>query len=118
MEAFIILFIISVQFSICFFGVKYLSELDHKIISLTEKVDEITPKIKPALNKARQAFSTINNFMEKVYKQRNKLKLIRNIMLLKSLVAAIILYKKRKNIFKFFSVYNIVSKFTKAIMAV
>ena len=118
MEALLILIIISVQFAIGYIGVKRLSELENKIILFTEKIDEITPKIKPAFEKARETFAIINKFMEKFFKHRSKLKMYRNIMLLKSIIVALILYKKRKNIFKFFSVYNIVSNFTKAIMEV
>lgn len=116
MESILILLIISIQSAIVYFGVKYLSLLNEKIISLNEKVLEITPKITPAFDKAKSAFHMVNTLFEKFFKHKNKIKVYRNIMILKSLVVAIILYKKRKSLFNFFSLYDIISKFTKAIL--
>ena len=41
MDAILILLIISVQFSVVYFGVKYLSELNEKIIKLEQEINEL-----------------------------------------------------------------------------
>ena len=118
MEAILILFIISVQFGIIFFSVKKLTELELKIINLTNSVDNFSGKVKPAFEQLRSVLQKINLGFEKFYKHKNKLKMYRNLMLAKSLLVMIILYKKRKSLLSFFSVYGIVNKFTKALMVV
>lgn len=116
MEAILILLIISVQFAIVYFGVKYLSNLNNSIIAINEKILLIQPQIQPKFEQARKIFTTINNAIEKFVEKDNKLKLFRNILILKSLAVAIIIFKKRKSLFSFFSLYDIVSKFTKTIL--
>lgn len=116
MTAILILFIISVQAAIVYYGVKYLSELNDKIILLNDKVSEITPKLEPCFKKFREVLQQINKGIEGFFKHQSKIKVYKNIMILKSLVVAIMLFKKRKSILNFFSLYHIVSKFTKSIL--
>jgi len=116
MTAILILFIISVQAAIVYFGVKGLSDLNEKIINLNNKVILILPEIQPTFEKTRKVFKQINLGIEGFFKHQNKIKVYRNIMLLKSVAVAILLFKKRKSIISFFSLYDIVSKFTKSIL--
>ena len=116
MCAILILLIISIQFAIGYFSVKYLSELNEKVVTLDKKVWLVKSQIKPKFEYVRNAFVIINNVIEKYIKHQNKIVLYKNLMLIKSFVVAVILYKKRKSLISFFSLYDIISKFAKALM--
>lgn len=116
MTAILILFIISFQAALVYFGVKWLSRLNNRLIELNNEVSSFLPKIHDEFEKARNLLKILNKAVETYFKQQNKLKIYRNLMLVKSLVVTIVLYKKRKSILNFFSLYDIVSKFTKSIL--
>ncbi len=116
MTAILILFIISFQAALVYFGVKWLSQLNNRLIELNGEVSLFAPKISDEFEKARNLLKALNKAVETYFKQQNKLKVYRNLMLVKSLVVAIVLYKKRKSILNFFSLYDIVSKFAKSIL--
>ncbi len=116
MCAILILFIISFQFAIAYFGVKGLTVLNNKIVELNVKVEKLIPQIKPKFEKIRTTLQNTNKAIEAFFKHQNKIKVYRNLVLLKSIAVAIILYKKRKSLLNFFSMYDIVSKFAKSIL--
>lgn len=116
MASILILLIISAQFALAYYAIRALIRLEHKIIELNSLITEITPKICPGFQNTRKVLKKINKVADSYFKNTNKLKLLRNLFLLKSLTVAFILYKKRKNIFEFFSLYNIVNRFVKALL--
>lgn len=118
MAAILILLIISAQFAFAYFVIRGLIVLERKIAALNDAVVEFTPKIQPMFEGTRNILQKINKAVDGWFKHADKFKLMRNIMLLKSIITAFILFKKRKNILKFFSLYNIVSKFTKVILEI
>ena len=65
MDAIIILLIISFQFALIYFGVKYLSALNERIILLNEKVESFSCLVKPTFEKVRNGLSVANKVMNK-----------------------------------------------------
>ncbi len=116
MAAILILLIISAQFAICYFAVKHLLAFNEKLIKLNSAVLELKPKIRPLFKSARLVMHKANKAIEIIFKNEDKFKMIRKLMIIKSLIAAFILFKQRKNIFQFFSLYGLLTKFTKAVL--
>ncbi len=116
MGAILILLIISIQFLICYFSVKRLSDLNNNLIKLNQKVEDVSKQIPLKFDTVRQSLQYINQTLFNLYENKQKILLYRKLVLLKSTIVAIILFKKRKNILNFFSLYDIVSKFIKKIM--
>ena len=116
MDAILILAIISIQFTLLHFGVKYLSSLNKKIILLNENIELILPKIQPKFEKVRKIFSKINKITNKYFANQDKIKIIKTILLIYSLITAIIVFKKRKNPFNLYSLYDVIIKTTKALL--
>ena len=116
MEAIIILLIISFQFALIYFGVKCLSALNERLILLNEKVESLSCLIEPAFEKVRKGLAVANNVMNKYIENEGKIKVIKLILLVYSLVVAISVIRKKKNIFSFYSLYDIIIKTTKAIL--
>lgn len=116
MDAILILAIISIQFALIYFGVKYLSELNNKLIEANIKLEEIIPKIQPNFEKCRKALNVTNNLMVKYLENQDKIKIVKYILLFYSLISAIYIFKKKKNILNAYSLYDVVIKMAKTIL--
>lgn len=116
MDAIIILLIIAFQFALIYFGVKYLSALNERIILFNEKIENVNCTIKLSMEKVRKTLSVVNNVLEKYLKNENKIKFIKLILLIYSLIIALMVIKKKKNIFNFYSLYDIITKMMRAIL--
>lgn len=116
MEAILLLFIIAVQFALVYFGVKVLSQLNDKLVYLNEQVLVFTPKAQKQIQDFRNVLVKINKTIEGLVNTNNKWKIVRNVLLVKSLIVAIYLFKKRKSILSLFSLYNIINGFKKILM--
>ena len=77
MEAIIILLIISFQFALIYFGVKYLSALNERLLLLNEKVESLSCLIEPAFEKVRNGLAVANNVMNKYIENEGKIKVIK-----------------------------------------
>lgn len=116
MDAILILVIISIQFTLIHFGVKRLSVLNNKLVSLNEEIELITPKIKSGFEKTRKLIACVNNILNKYIENQDKIKVIKIIFLIYSFMTAIIIFKKRKNPFNLYSLYDVVVKMTRTIL--
>lgn len=116
MEAILILSIISIQFALIFFGVKHLSLLNKRLIFLNQKIEKIIPQIEINFKKTHKTLSKINFYFDKYNKNKNKIKLIKILLLINSLVIIIITFQKKKNILNFYSLYDITIKTIKTIL--
>ena len=116
MSAILMLLIIIIQFGILYFGVKYLSALNEKIIKANSAVIEIKNLIPATFIEIKIAIKKINKYCELFFTYESKIKVARNIFMLRSLIVALFVFKKRKNIKKIFSIYSLVRKFTKALL--
>ena len=116
MEAILILFILSVQFAVLYFGVGYLVKLNDRIVFFNEKVVLLTPQIESSIKKTREILIKINKRFLAFWDTNSKFGILRNILIVKSLIVAIVVFKSRKNILSFFSLYNVVNAFRKMLM--
>ncbi len=116
MDAILILAIISIQFALIYFGVKYLSELNNKLITANAKLEKLITAIKPNFEKCRNALNIANNLMVKYIENQDKIKIVKYVLLAYSLISAIYLFKKKKNILNAYSLYDVVIKTTKMIL--
>ena len=116
MEAILILVIISIQFSLIYFGVKYLSSLNDRLVLLNQKIEQIFPLISPNFQLIRNYLSTTNQLMTKYIENKDKIKILRLILLIYSLIIAITIFKRKKNIFSIYSLYDCIVSTTKAIL--
>ena len=116
MEAILILAIISIQFALIYFGVKYLSAVNNRLIFLNQKIEQLLPLLSPNFQLIRKYLLIANKLMVKYIENKDKIKILKLILLIYSLIMAIIIFKRKKNIFSVYSLYDCIVSTTKAIL--